>query len=264
MDDARRRSGREVERSCTHTSEGRALAHFPSSGSVEGIVFADPETAGLVGFKNFEDTNENKAFGGRIGFFPIPQLEVGYGAEWSEVEPKGSSLGSVDAFLQSADLNYTRDSDLLRGTIDARFQWAWSDVDTVTFDPDGTSGFGPLRFNNDRSGGYGQLAYRPSKLDNGFVRHLEAVVRFDALDAPGGAPAAFDEERWTIGLNYWLAPSERLRTRAHRWQGTGDHSRPRRTKSRVQEFRPSFSPINRAGRLSSFSLSPQRRIDWLL
>ena len=51
------------------------------------------------------------------------------------------------------------------------------------------------------------MAYRPTKWEDSFLKDVEGVVRFDWLDQPRGAPIAFDEERLTIGLNYWLGPS---------------------------------------------------------
>ena len=40
-----------------------------------------------------------------------------------------TSFGQVRSFLQSVDLNVTRDSDLLKGRIDLHAQYAWSEVD---------------------------------------------------------------------------------------------------------------------------------------
>ncbi|MFQ5506343.1 MAG: hypothetical protein ACE5F1_16360 [Planctomycetota bacterium] len=84
-----------------------------------------------------------------------------------------------------------------------RVQWIWSDVDTLTYDPGGAN----LAFNNDRNGGYARLAYRPAKVENEILKDLEAVLRYDKLNLPAGAPTAVDEQRVTFGLNYWLSSS---------------------------------------------------------
>jgi hypothetical protein len=66
-------------------------------------------------------------------------------------------------------------------------------------------GVGPLTFSNNRNGGYVQLSYRPSRVNN-FLRDFEGVVRFDDL-IQRKTPVGFDEKRWTFGLDYWLTPS---------------------------------------------------------
>jgi hypothetical protein len=103
------------------------------------------------------------------------------------------------------DLNYVRSSTALKGVIDVKAQWMWSQVSDVTYD----TGSGPFTFNNRRDGGYVQLAYRPSLLNNKILQNLEGVCRWDTINNPSGAPAAtaYDEQRWTFGLNYWLGSS---------------------------------------------------------
>jgi hypothetical protein len=158
----------------------------------------EPEEAGMLHFDNNIDINNNKAVGGRFGFLPLPELELGYSVQYARV---GEDV-EAGAWLHSVDLGYVRDSQFLKGVIDLRAQWVWSFVDDVIYD----TGSGPFTFNNRRDGGYVQLAYRPSKL-NGFVKNLEGVARWDTLNRPSGAPMDTDEDRWTFGLNYWLSPS---------------------------------------------------------
>src|SRR5437660_5923009 len=93
--------------------------------------------AGTLEFNNFSDNNDDKAFGGRIGFLPLPGVEVGYGFETARPGTQGSSFADVHSFLQSVDLNVTRDSDLLKGRIDLHAQYAWSHVDETVYDPNG-------------------------------------------------------------------------------------------------------------------------------
>jgi hypothetical protein len=40
---------------------------------------------------------------------------------------------------------------------------------------------------------------------------MEFVGRYGWLDLPSGAPEAFDQNRWTLGVNYWLNPSTVLK-----------------------------------------------------
>jgi hypothetical protein len=171
------------------------------------LVTDDAEELGRLTFDNFTDINNNKAVGGRIGFMPIPQLEVAYSVLAASVDADETSRSDADVLLQGVDMSYMRDVEWLKGGIDLRAEWVWSRVSRLTYDPDGALGFGPLTFNNRRDGGYAQLAYRPYKVKLPVIDKLEAVVRFDNLNQPPGAPETFDEERWTIGLNYWLGQS---------------------------------------------------------
>ena len=163
----------------------------------------DFSTLGMLDFSNTANHGGHVAVGGHVGFIPIPELEVGYGIQRSKVGPRDHA---VEAILQSADFNYVRDSILLKGLINFRAQWVWSHVGHFIYDPDGGQGFGPFEFNNNRNGGYAQLSYRPTHVDNDFIKNFEPVVRYDRLNQLH-TPVGFDEQRWSFGLDYWLNPS---------------------------------------------------------
>ncbi|MBI3851195.1 MAG: hypothetical protein HY298_13115 [Verrucomicrobia bacterium] len=159
---------------------------------------------GTLEYDNFDNVGKHVAVGGRIGFFPIPELEIGYGLQFSDVSPPGSG-GTVNAFLQSVDLSYVRESVALKGIVNLKAQWVWSHIDRFTYDPAGTIG-GPFRFNNNRDGGYVQLAFRPSRFENNILKNLEPVLRYDMLNQ-AKTPTGVDEQRLSMGLDYWLGPS---------------------------------------------------------
>jgi hypothetical protein len=176
----------------------------------------DPSRVGTLEFNNFSDNNDDKAFGGRVGFLPIPGVEIGYGFEIAKPGPQGSSFADVRSLWQSVDLNVTRNFELLKGRIDMHAQYAWSNVDTAVYDPDGTLGFGPLSVTGKRDGGYAQIAYRPTQADVDFLRNVELIFRWDHLSrAPSGLGAP-EEDRWTLGLDYWLGPGTVLKA-AYEW-----------------------------------------------
>ena len=163
----------------------------------------DATRPGLLDFGgDFRDSNDNKAVGARVGFLPFPALEVGASIYHARVEPDG--FEDTTALLYGADLQYVGNIKSLSGVIDARVEWVWSDVGNATYDPTGALGFGPLTYDNRRNGGYVEVGYRPSLLDNRFLRDLELVARYDFLDTPAGVPGPSDEQRVTVALLYWV------------------------------------------------------------
>jgi hypothetical protein len=170
-----------------------------------GLITApdDFSELGTLDFDNDANFGGHIALGAHVGFIPIPQLEIGYGIQRSKIGPRDQAVENV---LQSADFNYVSDSALLKGLINFRAQWGWSHVGHFVYDPNGEQGFGPFEFNNNRNGGYVQIAYRPTHIDNDTIKNFEPVVRFDRLNQLH-TPVGFDEQRWTLGLNYWVTPS---------------------------------------------------------
>jgi hypothetical protein len=198
-------------------------AFYVSNGPVLNTF--DARSAGTLDFNSYTDNNDNKAVGGRVGFLPIPGVEVGYGFETSKPGFQGTSFSRVQALVQSVDLEVTRDSDLLKGRINLFAQYAWSHVGNAVYDPDGSLGFGPLAFTSKQDGGYAELAYRPTKSDNDFLRNLEMIFRWDHLSRDPSGLGDPEETRWTLGLNYWLSPSTVLKA-AYEWdQPNGEPNR---------------------------------------
>ena len=141
---------------------------------------------------------------------------MGYGFETSKPGFQGTSFSRFQALVQTVDLEVTRDSDLLKGRVNLFAQYAWSRVDHAVYDPDGSLGFGPLAFTSKHDGGYAEIAYRPTKLDNDFLRNLEMIFRWDHLSRDPSGFGDPEETRWTLGLNYWLSPSTVLKA-AYEW-----------------------------------------------
>jgi len=71
---------------------------------------------------------------------------------------------------------------------DARYFTSPTDTEGYTFD-------------NSSNTYYAQLAYRPTSV-TGFVKNLELVGRYASLDF--AETLGTDQNRFTLGLNYWL------------------------------------------------------------
>ncbi|MCH7839590.1 MAG: hypothetical protein IID38_05075, partial [Planctomycetes bacterium] len=135
--------------------------------------------AGRLGFANQIDNNNNKSFGARVGFLPIPELEIGYSFLTGEVGDSGSFFRGVDTFIQGVDFSYAREFDAIKGRLDLRAEGVWVDTDNVIF----IGPFDPFTFDNKRNGWFMQAAYRPTMLDiklsDGVnLRDLEFVARY--------------------------------------------------------------------------------------
>ena len=164
-------------------------------------------TAGKLGFENFRDNNNSKSFGGRIGFLPIPELELGYSFLTGRVGDSGSRFNGIDTFIHGVDLSYAREFEEIKGRLDLRAEAIWVDTDRAIF----TGPFEPFTFDNKRNGWFVQAAYRPTLSDFTFwdgleLKNTEFVLRYEQLRESGPGTRGADHDRLTLGINYWIRP----------------------------------------------------------
>lgn len=152
------------------------------------------------------DDNDNKSVGGRIGFFPMPYLEVG-----------GSYLSAkVDGLMGTGPLGPTRagfdlwgfDAAYTKGPWDVRLEYLRSTRDEL-FSAGEEGGEVELLDKQTLKAWYAQAAYRLSQLsDNLYLGRLEPVVRYGRLRAEGNHELEeMAQNNFYMGLNYWLVPS---------------------------------------------------------
>ncbi|MCH8034777.1 MAG: hypothetical protein IH950_13605 [Bacteroidetes bacterium] len=151
---------------------------------------------GPLSFSNIPDNNSDKAIGGRIGFILFPELEIGYGFETARVGTDDTEFSDVRSFNNVVDLSYVQDIKSLAGKVDVRSQFTWLNVDNPGIDH--------LNYENNSTAWYAQLAYQPYYVESSFLQNLEFVVRYDQIDLPKEAELNTDQNRITVGLNYWL------------------------------------------------------------
>jgi hypothetical protein len=179
-------------------------------------LITDGNDAGQLNFGNYEDTNNNKAVGGRIGYLPIPWLELGFSFQYSRVSPD-SFADTVHATLYGIDWNYMGVVDPIRGQVTARGGWIWSDVGRTTY----PALAGSPRFENNSRGGYAELAYRPTEVSETWLTNIEFVGRYDRLVIPEPVPGALTEDQWTGGVDYWITPRTVVKV-AYTWDNKKD------------------------------------------
>jgi hypothetical protein len=178
----------------------------------------DPAEFGSLDFGGF---SSNKAFGGRIGYLPIPQLELGYSFLFGEADSDNGL--NAKTTVMGLDASYILDTE--PGLFDFRFEYVYSTVDDVTYDASGAVGVGPITFNNERDGLYAQAAFRPIHSSSDFFKNVEFVGRYDYLSTPSAAPEGGNTDRWTAGINYWFNSSTVLKLAVDNVEHDGEEAR---------------------------------------
>jgi hypothetical protein len=162
---------------------------------------------GNLMYENITDNNKNKAIGGRLGFLPFlnSSFELGASFQSAKVGDAGSQYENVKALLYAFDFNYVKQLDFLKGTIDAKAQWNFVNVDKANYiNHDDSTGKTLYTYDNKRDVYYAQLAYRPTMLQNKVMKKFEAVIRYSALNLPANAKDNKDVTQVIYGLNYWV------------------------------------------------------------
>ena len=162
--------------------------------------------AGMLLFSNFEDNNNTKAFGGRLGLLPFADssTEIGFSAySTNGTGARDTAYEDVGAFLYALDFSFIKQIPVIAGVVDIKSQYNNSKIDNATyFDvEDGDT----YTFNNKSNSFYAQLSYRPTMADSDFVKKLELVGRYSSFNAPDGAEWTGESEQYAFGLNYWLS-----------------------------------------------------------
>lgn len=140
------------------------------------------ETAGATG-----NEDENFLFGGRLGFIPIPNVEIGISGAFGDValedeQDRDYDVIDVDAFGRWRDLDF-------------RAEYVRSRVGSLS------SSIAPE--SQKWEAWYVQGSYKLSRFQNRILNHLEAVVRYADYDSNH---ADQEKEQWALGLNYLIAP----------------------------------------------------------
>jgi len=154
---------------------------------------------GRLNYENFADNNKDKSIGIRVGFLPIPELEVGGAFESATVGDDGSAFKSVKATSTTFDFNFKKQFSDLKSTIVAHGQYVNRKLDNPNV--------APLTYDNTAKGGYGEFAIRPDGIENKILKDFELAFRYDWFTPASSDPDNTELTRTAFGVNYWVTPS---------------------------------------------------------
>jgi hypothetical protein len=185
----------------------------------------EPEEDGMLDFGSFEDNNLDKTFGGRLGVFPFSNssLELGFSVLNGAVGNQESDYEDVRTSMYAVDLSFVRNVNFLKSMIDIKGQYNLVQTDDANYDdPEGVLG-DQYTYDNESSAYYGQLSIRPSMSGNDFLRKLELVGRYSALESPEGALWEQNPTQTAVGLNYWIDWRTVIKIGYQTTDGLGEH-----------------------------------------
>ncbi len=187
-----------------------ALGNGPRTNIEGGVI-----TSGMG-----RDDNSNKSFGGRIGFFPVPYLEVGGSYLTAKVDGYASGpaaghegiSGITSLATGPSDATYELwgfDAAYTKGPLHGRFEYLSSTRD-VLFTITDSSPTGELLPQLGMEAWYGQISYRLSSISSSTaLQKLEPVIRYGEFRITGQdeLSAESSQNRFNLGMNYWVAPT---------------------------------------------------------
>lgn len=170
--------GDEHTETTTANEEGEEHEENGNGGTQTNLIFGN----------NFTDINSNKAFGGRIGFLPVWNWEVGGSLMFGDAED------NIDFFMYGFDTEFQ-----YRGLLVL--------AEFIHLRNDNVGGG-----ETEKTGYYAQGSYRLSDISienrylGRFINGLEPVFRYGKNYLPER-----DEEQYAIGLDWWLLSSVPLK-----------------------------------------------------
>lgn len=166
---------------------GKKITPFYSIYSVNGLE--GEAGADIRGMRNNsrDKNNDNKAFGGRLGFTSTFGLEAGAGV----YNGKYTADGKDNLFISAFDAGYANNNLTLR-----------AEVNMANIEATDTSN---VQTDTDRFGGAFQASYIIKK-------HYEPVVRYDFIDYGDSSNPSSNKNRIYIGFNYLVSSTINIKT----------------------------------------------------
>ena len=194
----------------------------------------DPSMGGLIQGENWNDQNNNKELGGRIGFLPFANssLEIGISGKTAKVGGLSESVYTIGSVAKdyknvgskalAIDLNYVKHLSSVKSILGIRGQFTAMGVDDAYYTV--PEGFTPSQanlapgdstlytFKNSMQSYFIQFSFRPAMVENKFLRNTEFLFRYNSMTPPKDAAWSPKDAngqgssitRADIGLDYWF------------------------------------------------------------
>ncbi len=152
-------------------------------------------------FGNWDPAAQNgKTVGGRFSYIPIPNIEIGYSFEWARPSADGA-ITTTNSLINAVDFNSYYVNKKIDGLFRFRGGWTWDQVGQ------GIDSTGAFSLGGMSNGGQLEVAYQPSLCGIKYVDKMMGAFRYDRIDGPASSNfsnGASHEQRYSIGLDYWL------------------------------------------------------------
>lgn len=175
-------------------------------------LHTEKEMGGMLQYENWNDNNNNKELGGRIGFLPFTNssLELGVSLKHGIAGNEGDSLyKKIGTTAYAIDLSYIKSLEPIKSTINIRGQFTSVNVDKANYHLTDSTYY---TFDNTMQSYFAQISIRPSMLRSKFLRKIELMFRYCSLTPPKDAVWCPKDNngqggsitRMDFGLCYWL------------------------------------------------------------
>ncbi|MGC8624562.1 MAG: hypothetical protein ACP5VQ_04795, partial [Phycisphaerae bacterium] len=175
------------------------VSNGPSLVTTNGV---DGNAYNNLQFGNWDPAAQNgKTVGGRFSYLPIPNIEVGYSFEWARPSADGS-FTTTNSLINAVDMNTYYVNKKIDGLFRFRGGWTWDEVGQS-----GAPGGVLSALGGYSNGGQAEIAYQPSLCGIKYLDKMMAAFRYDRIDGPAAADfsnGAAHEQRYSVGLDYWL------------------------------------------------------------
>jgi len=187
----------------------------------------EPDEAGMLMFMYQKDNNLDKSIGGRLGLLPFSNsmMEIGFSGLSGKVGAEGSIYEDVKANLYAIDFSLVKNINFLKSVIDVKGQYNYTRVGDANYADPNNPGL-TYDFKNISNSYYTQLSVRPAFVSSNFIKNLEFVGRYSAMQTPEGALWEQNPTQTALGLNYWLDWRTVLKLGYQNTDGLGEHGAP--------------------------------------
>lgn len=153
---------------------------------------------------NLGAKGNGQTFTGRFGILPLfdNSLEIGISGLTGGLANTNASFISPKVNMYAFDLNYVKNIKVFQ--LNIKSQYNSVSLNNQVYQ-DTTLAKADYTFTNTSSSGYGQIALRPIKLKNNYLKNFEVAFRYGIYNTPKNSYWASNNIQTDYGINYWIS-----------------------------------------------------------